>query len=128
MTTQQGGARRLIARTDCPTRMAEDVREGAAGDGLRDVFAALVDAELAALGAMLKSKNAAYGNSALDPLRIFSQASPREQLLVRIDDKLSRLKRGGYGGETQGTYAEDVVVDLLGYLVLLRIAERTSNP
>lgn len=64
---------------------------------------------------MLIRKNQAYGNSALDPVRIFSKASTKEQILVRIDDKLSRLSRGQAAGE-------DVVKDLLGYLVLLTVA------
>lgn len=42
---------------------------------------------------MLVKKNIAYGNSALDPVRIFSKAGPREQLHVRIDDKLNRLMK-----------------------------------
>lgn len=64
---------------------------------------------------MLHQKNAAYGNSALEPLRIFSRASTIEQILVRIDDKLSRLGRGQLGGE-------DAELDMMGYLVLLRVA------
>jgi hypothetical protein len=63
----------------------------------------------------LIAKNKAYGDSALDPLRIFSKASAKEQILVRLDDKLSRLKRGSAAGE-------DVVIDLLGYLVLLLVS------
>lgn len=73
--------------------------------------------ECDALKALLLEKNAAYGNSALDPVRIFSRADSAEQIRVRIDDKLSRLSRGAAAGE-------DVVRDLLGYLILLRIAER----
>jgi hypothetical protein len=65
--------------------------------------------------ALLLEKNKAYGDSALNPVRIFSKASPVEQLKVRIDDKLSRLARGEAAGE-------DVFKDLLGYMVLLRIA------
>ena len=65
---------------------------------------------------LLLEKNRAYGNSALEPVRVFSRASTTEQLLVRIDDKLSRLARGSHAGE-------DVTLDLIGYLVLLRIAE-----
>ena len=61
-------------------------------------------------------KNAAYGGSALDPVRIFSTASTTEQIRVRLDDKLSRLARGHAAGE-------DVVLDLIGYLVLLLCAE-----
>jgi len=71
------------------------------------------------LAKMLIAKNAAYGNSALNPLRIFSKADPIEQIRVRLDDKLSRLARGSAAGE-------DVVLDLLGYLVLLRIAQKRA--
>jgi hypothetical protein len=69
---------------------------------------------------ILLSKNAAYGNSALDPVRVFSQASPEEQIRVRIDDKLSRLSRGSDSGE-------DTELDLLGYLILLRIAKKKKK-
>lgn len=71
---------------------------------------------LESLGDMLIEKNKAYGDSALNPVRIFSKAAPVEQIMVRIDDKLSRLARGAeYAGD-------DTVTDLLGYLVLLKIA------
>jgi hypothetical protein len=83
-------------------------------------FEAAVRAECAAVADMLVEKNRAYGNSALDPVRVFSKASVEEQLLVRIDDKLSRLARGSDAGE-------DVVLDLLGYLILLRVARRTPD-
>lgn len=66
---------------------------------------------------MLLEKNKAYGNSALDPVRIFSKADPEEQIRVRIDDKLSRMVRGSASGE-------DVEKDLLGYFILLRVARR----
>ena len=69
-----------------------------------------------AIAEMLVAKNKAYGNSALEPVRTFSKASAEEQLLVRIDDKLSRIQRGT-------DYAdEDTVTDLIGYLILLQIA------
>ena len=71
-----------------------------------------------AIKQLLLEKNMAYGDSALNPCRIFSSASITEQLLVRIDDKLNRVKQGTglFGG------GEDVITDLIGYLVLLRIA------
>lgn len=65
---------------------------------------------------LLLQKNLAYGDSALDPIRIFSQADASEQLRVRIDDKLSRLARGAVDEQ------EDTVLDLVGYLVLLLVA------
>jgi len=63
---------------------------------------------------MLEAKNKAYGDSALNPIRVFSKSPSAEQICVRIDDKLSRLARGKPAGE-------DVILDLIGYLVLLRI-------
>ena len=64
---------------------------------------------------LLISKNKAYGNSALEPIRIFSKAKASEQLKVRIDDKLSRIAKGH-------TYDnEDTILDLIGYLILLMI-------
>ena len=66
---------------------------------------------------LLLYKNNKYGNSALEPSRIFSKSSAVEQLLVRIDDKLNRIQKGaGLIGED-----EDVIMDLIGYLVLLKI-------
>ena len=65
---------------------------------------------------MLIAKNEKYGNSALEPLGVFSQLSAKEGLLVRIDDKLKRIKNGSLDKDD-----EDVVNDLIGYLVLLKI-------
>lgn len=70
---------------------------------------------------LLTRKNAAYGNSALEPVRVFSTADPVEQLRVRIDDKLSRLR------SSLNDDNEDTVLDLMGYLVLLRIATRKQD-
>ena len=70
---------------------------------------------------LLLAKNAAYGNSALEPARIFSNTDAVEQIKVRLDDKISRLMRGLSDED------EDVELDLMGYLVLLRIARRRSK-
>ncbi len=72
---------------------------------------------------LLLEKNKKYGDSALDPSRIFSKANPIEQLLVRIDDKLNRIQKGA------GLLAndEDIIQDLIGYLVLLKIAMARNN-
>lgn len=68
----------------------------------------------------LIEKNRAYGNSALDPVRIFSKCNNVEQLMVRIDDKLSRFARGS---EFPG---DNDIDDLLGYLILLKVAQRNN--
>ena len=65
---------------------------------------------------MLIEKNRKYGNSALSPIRVFSRANSEEQILVRLDDKLNRIRN------RQNDDDEDVIMDLAGYLVLLMIA------
>lgn len=77
-----------------------------------------IEIECDAIKNMLMEKNRKYGNSALEPVRVFSKASPTEQILVRLDDKLSRLR------SAQGDEDEDVIADLIGYLILLRVARR----
>ena len=72
---------------------------------------------------LLLEKNEKYGNSALEPMRVFSSASTVEQLLVRVDDKLSRIKTSGLSGVD-----EDTLQDLIGYLVLLKIAIAQNVP
>ena len=85
--------------------------------------AELITAECNIIMGMLLDKNARYGDSALQPRRIFSRADHLEQLNVRIDDKLSRIATMGTDGED-----EDTVADLIGYLVLLRVARRLVAP
>lgn len=98
-----------------------DISQRASDPYDSQAFAGDVEQVTRELGELLIAKNAAYGDSALNPLRVFSRASAIEQLHVRIDDKLSRLKRGDAAGE-------DVILDLLGYLILLRIAQRRAAP
>lgn len=86
-----------------------------------NVFENQLDAVLTELRAFLLAKNESYGNSALSPIRIFSKASSEEQLRVRMDDKLSRLA----SGKDYGT--DDTIKDLLGYLVLYRIAQKMTT-
>ena len=66
---------------------------------------------------LLLKKNQAYGNSALEPIRVFSKANSCEQILVRIDDKLNRIKQG----PNILSEDEDVLQDLIGYLILLKV-------
>jgi hypothetical protein len=65
---------------------------------------------------LLLEKNRKYGDSALNPVRIFSKASTLEQLKVRMDDKLSRLRNAADDED------EDPTTDLIGYLILYKVA------
>jgi hypothetical protein len=66
---------------------------------------------------MLLEKNRKYGDSAINPIRIFSRSDAMEQINVRIDDKLNRKKN------QQSDEDEDIDLDLVGYLVLKRVAK-----
>lgn len=87
----------------------------------KNEFEGNVDQILNYIEDMLIEKNKSYGNSALNPLRVFSKVDAVEQLKVRIDDKLSRIARGN---EFIG---DDTVNDLIGYLVLYKIAIKGDN-
>jgi hypothetical protein len=71
---------------------------------------------------LLLEKNEKYGNSALEPIGVFSKLSPEEGLLIRIDDKLKRIKNGSLDKDD-----EDVINDLIGYLVLLKIYQNQES-
>ena len=66
---------------------------------------------------LLIQKNKSYGNSALDPIHCFYKGTTTDAIKVRLDDKLSRIMRGNSYNN------EDTILDLIGYLVLLKISE-----
>lgn len=95
------------------------------GESLLDYFDTKTEIKIIChdIEELLLEKNRKYGDSALNPNRIFSKADSVEQILVRIDDKLNRIQKGA------GLLAndEDVVSDLIGYLILLKIALKRQN-
>ena len=78
---------------------------------------AQIKSEMQRITDLLVSKNNAYGNSATQPANIFSKGNAVESISARIDDKLMRIKNKGVNENTL-----DTVDDLIGYLVLLKIA------
>jgi len=80
-------------------------------------FSSKLDREVKAISDLLKSKNKAYGNTALNPTNIFSKLNATEAICARIDDKLARIGNKGINDET-----EDTVDDLIGYLLLLKMS------
>lgn len=94
----------------------DDEWELLAGDREREI-----SDECDALKALLLHKNKKYGDSILNPVRIFARnVDSVTGVLVRIDDKLTRLLRGEDDGE-------DTILDLIGYLIMLRIARRKAK-
>ena len=70
---------------------------------------------------LLLEKNRKYGDSALNPVRVFSKSDSLEQIRVRLDDKLSRLRN------QQDDEDEDVIADLTGYLILYQVARKQQR-
>ena len=70
------------------------------------------------IGNMLNEKNKAYGNSVFEPINIFAKTDWENQINTRIDDKLCRIAKGSeYPGD-------DTILDLIGYLILLRVGRK----
>jgi hypothetical protein len=84
-------------------------------------FNKILEAELTHIGNILEVKNRKYGNSAVSPLNIFSKLSAIAILDSRIDEKISRIKN------RQEDEDEDAEFDLLGYLILKRIAKKWNE-
>lgn len=75
------------------------------------------------IGGMLFAKNRAYGDSALNPACIFSRLCAKDAIAIRLDDKLKRIQNN------PAAFGEDVVLDIIGYLVLYMIAiDREPQP
>lgn len=71
----------------------------------------------AKLAGIIEMKQAAYGNAILEPLGLFSNLSPFERIKLSLDNKASRLIRGGnYEGD-------DDILDFAGYLFLLSMCD-----
>jgi hypothetical protein len=64
---------------------------------------------------LLLEKNKRYGNSALEPINVFSKADSTESILVRLDDKLKRIQN------SEELRTNDLA-DITGYLILLQIS------
>ena len=56
---------------------------------------------------LLINKNTSYGSSYSHPINIFSKSDPKEQLYIRIDDKLNRIHKG------KEYASEDTILDLI---------------
>lgn len=97
-----------------------DVENNKWVDGKATVFEQNVRRHTDRIAKVLVEKNLSYGDSALNPVRIFSRSDRMEQLYTRIDDKISRVQRG------KEFPNEDTISDLVGYLILVLIARESE--
>jgi hypothetical protein len=64
---------------------------------------------------MLIEKNRRYGNSATNPKKIFYKGEASDSILVRLNDKISRI-------ENSDKLRKNDISDLIGYLMLYCIS------
>lgn len=81
-----------------------------------------IQLKCAELEDLLIEKNNAYGDSALNPIGIFSCLKAPEAIKIRLDDKLKRIANVGLNDET-----EDTLMDCAGYMILLMIANNNES-
>jgi hypothetical protein len=82
-----------------------------------------IDEICKSLSNTLKEKNKRYGNSALSPIDIFTSIKDSEipeGILIRLDDKLSRIKNSD-------KLRENDIFDIMGYLVLICVKKNWNN-
>lgn len=66
---------------------------------------------------LLLYKNQKYGDSALNPKKIFYKGDARNSILIRLDDKLGRIM-----ANADATPRINDVADIIGYCTLLLIS------
>ena len=66
---------------------------------------------------LLLYKNQKYGDSALNPKKIFYKGDARNSILIRLDDKLGRIM-----ANTNDTPRINDIADIIGYCTLLLIS------
>ena len=64
----------------------------------------------------LLEKNKRYGDSAQNPIQVFSKESAEGQIRARLDDKLRRIKNSD-------ELRKNDVADCMGYIALLMISK-----
>ena len=73
-------------------------------------------AVIASIGNTLIEKNKRYGNAALEPINVFYKGNARDSILIRLDDKYSRILNSS-------ELRVNDLYDMLGYLFLLCVQE-----
>ena len=71
-------------------------------------------------GEFLQEKNRRYGDSALNPVKIFSKHEPENPLCSRLDEKIQRIMNAD-------EIRKNDVCDLFGYIALYMIGKDWKN-
>lgn len=80
----------------------------------------LIEETCDSLKSLLLYKNEKYGNSALQPINVFSKETADTGLLHRLDDKISRIKNNR-------DLRKNDIADVFGYVALLCVSRGWNN-
>ena len=72
------------------------------------------------LNKLLQEKNKRYGNAALNPINLFNKFDASNSILIRLDDKLNRIKNSD-------ELRKNDIIDIMGYLTLLCVSKNWFN-
>lgn len=72
------------------------------------------------LNKLLQEKNKRYGDSALTPMKLFNKFDASDSILIRLDDKLNRVKNSD-------VLRKNDIADIMGYLTLLCVSKNWLN-
>lgn len=86
------------------------------GDTGQNSTQADIEMCLDSMKALLIEKNKRYGNSALQPLNVFSKQDSSNSICIRLDDKLGRIRNSK-------ELRKNDIADMIGYLTLLCVSE-----
>jgi hypothetical protein len=114
-TIDQFGGNNTMVNTDGIRGLIQDqldAKLGVPNTRIKEVFENLHD--------LLQYKNARYGNSGLEPIKVFSKVDAETGLLQRLDDKIARIKNSS-------ELRKNDVADVVGYLVLICVKKGWTN-
>ena len=85
---------------------AEDFEDTPTQQKIKDILSGMTD--------LLLYKNRKYGDSAINPKKIFYKGDSTNSILIRLDDKIGRVK-----SNTDEKPRVNDVADIIGYCTLL---------
>ena len=88
---------------------AEDFEDTSTQQKIKDILSGMTD--------LLLYKNKKYGDSAINPKKIFYKGDSTNSILIRLDDKIGRVM-----SNTEEKPRVNDVADIIGYCTLLLVS------
>lgn len=93
---------------------AEDFDDTPTQQKIKDILSGMTD--------LLLYKNKKYGDSAINPKKIFYKGDSMNSILIRLDDKIGRVM-----SNTEEKPRVNDVADIIGYCTLLLVSMGTTS-